>query len=931
MPTRRHSIVFVLGLIPLLLSVGFSASAVVSLRDTPWTGMQITQSAPPESGAMGVFGAIPGLRGGAVTLVYGGSPADLAGVRVGDRIREIDGVPVTDIEDLRELSRSVVIGDTLVLRIDREGKSFEVALNLDSPLRATGYVFSLVSSFVVTLVFGLTGLIVYHKKRTDRRALLFYLVAMLVGSVFLSGAGLTATMLSGVGINDPTALGPWMMVYLALFSIIGSLLFPMLLHFSLVFPRDRPVLLRHPEILKWIYGLPLTQLIAVPFIYLTRTVNDVLSLSWNADVILLPALVALAAPIVLGFLRTGRSRGWTAAVLDRPMSGLALVILVVLASLAAGSLAADLASLADEGRAILSLALPLLILLALVVFVLVVYPVSACVALYRSYRESGLEERAQLRWPLWGTILALSGLTATAILGVLVPFVGGSSADIPGWWVEAFSKAFYLLIPVSFAIAILKYRLMDIELILRKTLVYSVLTATVLLTYLLLAGGLGGLLVRFAGVESQWVTIAATVVVAGVLVPVRSRVQQFVDRWFFRERLDYPHALRAIASGLRDVADEREAANVVAQHTQQAMRSRAVVVFVQAGNGHALRAAAKVGLPDEALERLALSATLLSGKPGPVVEAASLSVDAAGRRSLREARASALVPVRRAGELLGVVSIGRKLSGEPFGERDREFCASVADQVAVALENLRLRRRGADVDMALEIQRHLLPKVLPSVDGYNVAARWQPSRIVAGDYYDVLRLDDGRIGLCIADAAGKGMPAALMMSNLQAAVRALAPPAPAPSDLCRQLNDILSGSVAAGKYISFFYADLDPRTGALRYCNAGHNRPLLLRADGSAERLAEGGSVLGAFPDRSYEEAAVEIAPGDRLLMYTDGVTEAENPGGEEFGEERLLEVLRANAAADAEAIDRAIVDAVNAFSPGELRDDATLLVLAVG
>jgi serine phosphatase RsbU (regulator of sigma subunit) len=931
MPTRRHSIAFALGMIPLLLSVGYSASAVVSLSDAAWSGMQITQGVPPESDATGFIGVVPGLRGGAVTQVYGGSPADLAGIRVGDRVEEIDGISIVDRESLRELSSRVAVGDTLTLQIDRDGESFEVVVRLDSPLRAIGYVFSLVSSFVVALVFGLTGLIVYHKKRTDRRALLFYLVAMLVGSVFLSGAGLTATLLSGVGVSDPMALGPWMTVYVVLFSAIGSLLWPMLLHFSLIFPRERPILLRHPEILKWVYGMPLMQLTTLPLIFLTRRAREILSEGWNADVVLLPVLVALAAPILLGFLRAARARGWASAVLGRPIGGLALLTLAILASLSAGGLAADLVSLTDEGRAVMSLALPLLVLLGLVVFVLVVYPVSACFALYRSYRESGLEERAQLRWPLWGTILALSGLTAMAILGVFVPFLGGSPADIPGWWLEAFSKVFYLLIPVSFAFAILKYRLMEIELVLRKTLVYSVLTAVVLLTYLLLAGGLGGLLVRFAGVESQWVTIAATVVVAGVLVPVRSRVQLFVDHWFFRERIDYPHALRAIANGLRDAPDEHQAADMVAQHTQQAMRSRAVVVFVAAGNGSALRAAAKVGLPDEALERLTLDAAILSGRPGPVVETATLSPEAAGRRSLREARAAALVPIRRGGELLGVVSIGRKLSGEPLDDRDREFCASVADQAAVALENLRLRRRGAEVDMALEIQRHLLPKDLPSIEGYEVAARWQPSRTVAGDYYDVLRLDDGRIGLCIADAAGKGMPAALMMSNLQAAVRALAPPVPAPADLCRQLNDILSGSVAAGKYISFFYADLDPRTGALRYCNAGHNRPLLLKADGTVERLAEGGSVLGAFPDRSYREETVDVARGDRLLMYTDGVTEAESPGGEEFGETRLLDVLRANAAADADAIDRAIVDAVSAFSPGELRDDATLLVLAVG
>ena len=496
-------------------------------------------------------------------------------------------------------------------------------------------------------------------------------------------------------------------------------------------------------------------------------------------------------------------------------------------------------------------------------------------------------------------------------------------------WLETLGKGFFLLIPISFSFAILKYRLMDIELIVRKTLVYSVLTAMVLVTYLLLAGGLGGLLVKFADVESQWVVIAATVVVAGALVPVRNQVQHFVDRWFFRDRSDYPETLLAISVGLRRASDEREAADLVAQRIQEAVRSRAVVVFAPAGG--ALRPMAKVGLPDEALQRLTLDPSVLSLAAAPVLEVGALPLTDRQRRDLRRARAALLIPMVRGAESMGALSVGAKLSEEPFGDSDRDFLVAVADQAAVTFENLRLRRRGAEVDKALEIQRHLLPKVLPTVEGYSISARWVPSRTVGGDYYDVLRLDENRIGICIADAAGKGMPAALMMSNLQAAVRALAPSSSSPADLCRQLNDILAASVAAAKYISLFYMELDVVTGSLQYCNAGHNPPMLLSTDDSVSRLTVGGLVLGAFAERSYEQSAATIAAGGRLLMFTDGITEAENASGEEFGDERLLDVLRAHPGGSAAAVERAVMEAVHVFSPGELRDDATLVVLTAG
>jgi sigma-B regulation protein RsbU (phosphoserine phosphatase) len=244
-------------------------------------------------------------------------------------------------------------------------------------------------------------------------------------------------------------------------------------------------------------------------------------------------------------------------------------------------------------------------------------------------------------------------------------------------------------------------------------------------------------------------------------------------------------------------------------------------------------------------------------------------------------------------------------------------------------------RRRADADErrelteALKIQRRLLPQQVPQIDGWEVAVSWQPASGVGGDCFDTIRFDESRLALSIADVVGKGIPAALLMSNLQAAVRAFASEAVDPQALCLQVNRILCGNIAEGRFISFFYCVLDAPAGTLTYTNAGHYLPVLVRADGSIERLGAGGPVLGVLPDAEYEQAQLTMNAGDRLLLFTDGITEARDAGDEEFGEERLIEAAIAHRACSAPALQARLADAVVAFTGGRLQDDATLIVLA--
>jgi serine phosphatase RsbU (regulator of sigma subunit) len=540
-------------------------------------------------------------------------------------------------------------------------------------------------------------------------------------------------------------------------------------------------------------------------------------------------------------------------------------------------------------------------------------------SLVRNYQASGPEEKRQIRWPLWATIFAL---ITPFFVGMMLPVVygfplRGRATALPSLSnvlhaADIASSLLYLLIPISFAFAILKYRLMDIDLVIKKTLIYGGLTGMVIFAYLIVVGGIGGLLIRSARVQSQTVTIAFTLVVAVLFVPARNRVQGFVDRRFFRQKYDYPQALRVIGHEISQAADATRLCQMVADVTQQALRNRSVIVLVKEAHGNACVAVAKVGAPDEIVGRLRVNVHDAGGEI--VVPGSALTVPATSK-----------------GQLVALFALGTKLSDEDFNVEEREFVAAVADQTALALDNLRMRGEEEDSAQAREIQQALLPRQVPQLDGCEICGIWLPARAVGGDYYDVLKFSDHCVALCIGDVAGKGVPAALLMSNLQATVKAIASAAVQPNALCAKVNQAISANVAGGRFITFFYGLVDLESKTLLYANAGHNPPILLHADGSAARLDKGGPVFTRlFRNSGYEQGEVSICAGDRIVLFTDGVTEARNADEEEFGEERLLALLSANAALRAGDLQGVILQSVNSFTNGELQDDLTLAVLSV-
>ena len=305
--------------------------------------------------------------------------------------------------------------------------------------------------------------------------------------------------------------------------------------------------------------------------------------------------------------------------------------------------------------------------------------------------------------------------------------------------------------------------------------------------------------------------------------------------------------------------------------------------------------------------------------------------------TLRSQGARLLLRIRTA-SVRGFAALGARVGGRGFDE-GTEFGAALAAQAAVAFENAwRLRetlaRRKAEQELALAaaIQRGLFPAELPSLPGIRLAAYYRPASQVGGDYYDAMPAEGGAQApdclLCVADVSGKGLPAALLMSTIQATLRALHVRTRSLVDLVAETSELLFASTPGNKYATAILARLELGTGELTYVNAGHARCLLVRGDGQAEALEPCGPPIGLLPGMGWEERRLTLGAGDTLALFSDGVTEAWNAAEEEFGEDRIVQVLRATTSGTAaECVDR-LVAAIDAFAGSAAQhDDITLMI----
>jgi sigma-B regulation protein RsbU (phosphoserine phosphatase) len=308
------------------------------------------------------------------------------------------------------------------------------------------------------------------------------------------------------------------------------------------------------------------------------------------------------------------------------------------------------------------------------------------------------------------------------------------------------------------------------------------------------------------------------------------------------------------------------------------------------------------------------------------------------RRSIvmQSVRSIMAVPLQTNDRVIGLIYVDTPNVVRQFTREDLNLLTVMANVAAIRVEHARLAEverteqlMAKELGQAAEIQRGLLPTQAPETKGFEIAGQNQPCRTVGGDYFDYIPYPDGRVAMIVADVAGKGMPASLLMSSLQARVQVVFEE---PDDLAAKvtkLNRIVKSNCPGNRFITFFICVLDPATGEVAYCNAGHNPPLLVRRDGTMESLPSGGLILGILPMATYTEGQCRLDPGDTVVLFSDGVTEAAPPSGDgDFGEERLADVIRQNTSEPVTNVVQAVFDEVVRFTAGApAADDITVVV----
>jgi sigma-B regulation protein RsbU (phosphoserine phosphatase) len=593
------------------------------------------------------------------------------------------------------------------------------------------------------------------------------------------------------------------------------------------------------------------------------------------------------------------------------------------------------------------------------------------------------EAHRKIRVIVWGTLV---GVVPATLYHGATDFLGFR----PSLWLGATFILLLWIFPLSFAYAVVKHRVLEIPVLLKRSARYLLVQRGFLFLHILVSVGAA---VAFAwGLSrAQFVTpvgLTGGVIFGSVLafggIRIHKATAQRVDRAFFRNAYDARMILEDLVEKTRTATNRNELAALLEHHLNQALRPTSLAIYLETGENQlsAVRGSVPPELQTSPASQPMLAELARHGRPWEV----SSSANTPQPFLLAPLQPDCLVPILgRDGRLVGLVILGQRLSEEPYSSEDKQLLASVASQAGVGLESIRLgekiaerleaeRRAAQELEFAREVQARLFPQKLPRLETLEYTGGCVPARQVGGDYFDFLELRPGRVALVLADIAGKGISGALLMANLQANLRSQY--AMALDDLPRLLksvNQLFYENTSESSYATLFFADYDDSSRRLRYVNCGHLPPLLLRAgqgspdrgvisakpvlrgSGGAgihsvesgvipaqagiqsveerdlppalERLQPTCTVLGLFERWECSVAEAQLAPGDTLVMYTDGVTEAANAAGEEFGEDRLIEILRAQRHLPAPRLLETVVATVQEFSDHKQADDITLVI----
>lgn len=525
---------------------------------------------------------------------------------------------------------------------------------------------------------------------------------------------------------------------------------------------------------------------------------------------------------------------------------------------------------------------------------------------------------------------------------------------IPTWSVLPLI-AMMLTFPLAMAYVIVVHRAMDVRVVIRQGLQYMLarggIRAMQIALFAIISIAAAAYLSRGVGPGRVALVVGALVTIVAISRRFADRLRGWVDRRFFREAYEADAILSDLAQRVRTIVETGPLLETVGTRIAESLHVQTIVILLEQDN--AFRPAYARGwpaLPTVELRAHGASVERLRAHHHVVVDLENApswtqNADEDERSALQHLKSELLLPLALNQKLLGIMSLGPKQSEEPYSPTDIRLLDSVATHTGLALENGRLtetikkevaarEKQKREMEIAHEVQQRLFPQDYPAVDGIDYAGSCRPALGVGGDYYDFIHRSKS-LGIAIGDVSGKGVPAALLMATLRAFLRGqtLQPHADL-GEVMANLNTLVFESSASNRYATFFYAELDCASRTLTYVNAGHNAPMIFReSDGGATvlRLDCGGPVIGLMEDCSYQQARVTLEPGDLLVAYTDGISEAMNADDEEWGEDRLMDAVRASRDAPAGSLIATILQAADAFVAGAPQhDDMTTLIVRI-
>jgi len=425
--------------------------------------------------------------------------------------------------------------------------------------------------------------------------------------------------------------------------------------------------------------------------------------------------------------------------------------------------------------------------------------------------------------------------------------------------------------------------------------------------------------------------IAATSIENGLMVRSLQEVNRRLDK-----KIQELNTIFDISRELNSILDTEKILNLLCFAVMGEMLVNRCLIFAE--NNGAMRLAVTKGIRDHEIPS-DFSAEAYLKELATIAEPVLLNVETesnATLRVLRTAEIRVVIPMRIKNKTQGILAIGDRINKAPFQDYDLEFLFTLGNEAMIYLENARLfeealekKRLEEELAIAREIQQKMLPKICPSFPEFEIAAINVPSLQVSGDYFDCIELNAHKVCLAIADVSGKGTGASLLMANLQAVLHALIDAEASLVDVVSKINNLIYRNTNYDKFITFFFGILDVAEKSFTYVNAGHNPPIWVQSDGNLKALETGGLILGMMPNMHYVQEKIALQPGDWIVMFTDGVTEAVNIRDEEFGERRLEDLVRSHRNESAEALKNATLSEVRRFSEGTPQaDDITLLNL---